>query len=150
VTAAGLDQQEQRLLTELLEAQHAALYGYGVLGARLDAATRPAAQTAANAHRSTRDRLAGLLRAGGAQAPAPLPAYDVAVAGQPDALELAVRLEEGLSVRWLDLVGGTDAFGLRRLGVDGLTETAVRAASWRRLLGRQPPTVALPGTAESG
>jgi hypothetical protein len=58
-----------------------------------------------------------------------------------------VSLEEGLSVRWLDLVGGTDDQELRRLGVDGLSATAVRAASWRELLGRAPVTVALPGRA---
>jgi hypothetical protein len=50
-------------------------------------------------------------------------------------------------VRWLDLVSATEDLGLRRLGVDGLSETAVRAASWRRLLGRLPVTVALPGRA---
>jgi hypothetical protein len=137
----------QRLLAELLEAQHAALYGYGVLGARLDLDARAAAQAAAAAHRSARDRLAALLRDAGADPPAPLPAYDVAVGSPTAALELAVALEEGLSVRWLDLVGGTDDFGLRRLAVDGLTETAVRAASWRELLGRVPTTVAMPGEA---
>ena len=140
-------EQEQRLLAELLEAEHAALYGYGVLGARLDVETRPLAQAAAGAHRASRDDLADLLRAAGAEPPAALPAYDVAVAGQSAALELAVSLEEGLSVRWLDLVGGTDDQGLRRLGVDGLSATAVRAASWRELLGRAPVTVALPGRA---
>lgn len=139
--------EELRLLVAVLEAQHAALYGYGVLGARLDDATRPAAQAAADAHRSARDRLVGLLQVDEVEPPAPLPAYDVVVAGPSDALALAVRLEQGLSVRWRDLVAGTDDVSLRRLAVDGLTETAVRAASWRRLLGERPPTVALPGTA---
>lgn len=148
MTGRPLPPQAQRLLAELLEAEHAALYGYGVLGARLDDDTRAVAQAAAEAHRSARDRLAELLRAAGAAPPSALPAYDVAVAGPPQALELAVALEEGLSVRWLDLVGGTDDRGLRRLAVDGLTETAVRAASWRELLGRLPTTVALPGRVE--
>lgn len=138
---------EQRLLAALLEAEHAALYGYGVLGARLDLETRPAAQAAAGAHRSARDNLADLLRAAGAEPPAPMPAYDVAVGRPQAALELAVALEEGLGVRWLDLVAGTDDLGLRRLGVDGLTGTAVRATSWRRLLGATPVTVPLPGRA---
>jgi hypothetical protein len=75
------------------------------------------------------------------------PAYDVAADSPPAALELAVVLEQGLGVRWLDLVAATDDLGLRRLGVDGLSGTAVRATSWRRLLGRAPLTVALPGRA---
>jgi hypothetical protein len=75
-----------------------------------------------------------------------LPSYDVAVADAPAALQLAVRLEAGLSVRWRDLVAGTDDQALRRLAVAGLQETAVRAAQWRRRAGVTPATVALPGT----
>lgn len=137
---------EVDLLQSLLAGEHAAVYGYGVLGARLDDALRAAAQAADDAHRARRDELTALLRGRGAQVPVTLAAYDVAVAGTPAALALAVRLEEGLGVRWRDLVGGTDDAGLRRLGVAGLTATAVRAAQWRAALGVQPPTVALPGT----
>lgn len=134
------------LLQDLLAAEHAAVYGYGVLGARLDEATRPQAVDALAAHRLRRDALGALLGARRAAAPGPLPAYDVTVAGQPAAVALAVRLEAGLAVRWRDLVGGTDEEALRRLGTSGLTETAVRAARWRLVLGVRPPTVALPGT----
>jgi len=71
--------------------------------------------------------------------------YDVAVDGPRTALTLAVRLEEGMALRWSDLVGGTDDRDLRALGVAGLTEAAVQAARWRRALGDRPGTVALPG-----
>ena len=122
---------ETGLLQVLLAAEHAAVYGYGVLGARLDDARRAQAQQAAAAHRAARDQLEDTLRARGAPTPGPLPAYDVAVAGPPSAVQLAVRLEEGLGLRWRDLVGGTDDAALRRLGLAGLTGTAVRAARWR-------------------
>lgn len=135
------------LLTALLGAEHAAVYGYGVLGARLEPDPRSVAQAAVDSHRGRRDALAALLRDREATAPAPAAAYDVAVSGPADALALAVRLEQGLSVRWRDLVAGTDDPTLRRLGIDALVETAVRAASWRLMLGQRPPTVALPGTA---
>lgn len=135
------------LLTALLTAEHAAIYGYGVLGARLETGPRRAAQVAVDSHRGRRDALAALLRDRDAPTPGPSAAYDVSVSGSADALALAVRLEQGLSVRWRDLVTGTDDPSLRRLGVDALVETAVRAASWRLLLGLRPPTVALPGTA---
>jgi hypothetical protein len=138
---------ETDLLTSLLDGLEAALYGYGVLGARLDAPTRTAAQAAADTHRATRDRVDALLQERKVDPPAPPAAYDVQVAGQADALALAVRLESGLAVRYRDLVGGTDDPRLRRLGVDGLTGTAVRATSWRRLLGQAPGTEALPGSA---
>jgi hypothetical protein len=137
---------EVDLLAELLEAEHAAVYGYGVLGARLDEATRRNALAAFDVHRARRDALAAQLRARGAEPRSGPPAYDVEVADATAALALAVRLEEGMALRWRDLVGGTDDVELRRLALSGLQETAVRAATWRRLTGTGPVTVALPGT----
>ena len=135
------------LLAELLEATHAAVYGYGVLGARLDDRTRRLALLAFDGHRARRDQLAARLRErGGDPEPAPA-AYDVTVRSPEEALELAVRLEEGLAVRWRDLVGGTDDRQLRELALAGLQEAAVRAVQWRREAGTSPATVAFPGTA---
>jgi hypothetical protein len=57
-----------------------------------------------------------------------------------------VRIEEGLSLRWHDLIGDTDDIALRQLAIAGLQETAVRAAQWRKRAGITPTTVALPGT----
>lgn len=136
---------EVELQQALLAAEHAAVYGYGVLGARLVDPLRERARAAEAEHRMLRDDLEAGLRAAGAQVPGPLAVYDVAVAGVPEALALAVRLEEGTALRWRDLVGGTDGAGLRRLAVLALTGCAVRAAGWRRDLGLVPPTVALPG-----
>ena len=133
------------LLTALVAAEHAAIHGYGVLGARLDDDRRLQARAAADAHRVRRDLLAAGLRDMGAAVPPPEADYEVAVTGPEQALALAVRLEEGVGVRWRDLVAGTDDPALRRLGVEGLTETAVRAAQWRQVAGR-PATVPLPGT----
>ena len=138
---------EVDLLAELLEAAHAAVYGYGVLGARLDEATRRVALAAYDVHRARRDALTAQLRARGADPEPSLPAYDVAVADPTEALALAVRLEEGMALRWRDLVAGTDDVELRRLALSGLQEAAVRAATWRELTGSGPVTVALPGTA---
>lgn len=144
-SALTADADEVLLLTTLLQAAHATVYGYGVLGARLDDERRTAALSAFDSHRARRDQLAGRLRDRQAPEPAAEPSYDVAVDGPAAALRLAVRLEEGMSVRWRDLVAGVDDAGLRALGVAGLTETAVRAAQWRRLAGMRPTTVALPG-----
>lgn len=136
-----------RLLTGLVAAEHAAIAGYAVLGSRLATAARTQAIAAFDTHRSSRDALSALLVARGAPVPDPAPAYDVAVAGQVEALALAVRLEEGLSLRWLDLVGLAADRRLRPVGVQGLQDTAVRAAMWRLAQGRSPATVALPGSA---
>lgn len=138
---------EAGLLAVVLEAEHAAVYGYGVLGARLDDATRRVARAASDVHRSRRDALAAALVRRGQTPATAEPAYDVEVADAAAARSLAVRLEEGLAVRWRDLVAGTDDLQLRRLALSGLQESAVRAATWRRLSGTAPLTIALPGTA---
>jgi hypothetical protein len=138
---------ELDLLADLLAAEHAAVYGYGVLGARLDDAARRVALAASDLHRARRDGLAAQLRSRGAEPVPGLPAYDVAVSDAAEAVDLAVRLEEGMALRWRDLVGGTDDVDLRRLALSGLQEAAVRAATWRALAGTGPVTVALPGTA---
>jgi Domain of unknown function (DUF4439) len=132
-------------LRALVEAEHAAVYGYGLLGARLDEAGRRVAQIGYDSHRVRRDQLVAALVAAGGTAPAPLPSYDIAVADAAGAMALAIRIEVELSVRWRDLVGATGDAALRRLAVAGLQETAVRAAQWRKRAGITPTTVALPG-----
>ena len=136
---------EQTALLEVLAAEHAAVYGYGVLGARLDDRSRPAALLADDAHRARRDSLIAALTARGITPPAPPASYDAVVSNAAQALALAVRLEVGVGQRWRDLVTRTDNKALRRLGVAGLTESAVRATEWRRRQGVRLPSVALPG-----
>ena len=124
-----------RCCRALLAAEHAAVYGYGVLGARLDDPRR----TAALAGRRRPPRPARPLTAAAART---VPPRRRAAAGvrrrrpRPrPRLALAVRLEEGLAVRWRDLVGRHDDADLRRLGTPPLTATAVRAARWRAAAG---------------
>jgi hypothetical protein len=137
--------REDDVLVDLLAAEHAAVYAYGVLGARLDERTRALALAAYDAHRVRRDALLVQLRSRALPASGPAPSYDVSVADRTAALALAVRVETVLGVRWRDLVGATDDPALRRLGVQGLQDSAVRAAQWRRTAGTVPATEALPG-----
>lgn len=136
---------EIALLSALAAGEHAAVFGFGVLGARLDPRTRALAQRAADSHRVRRDLVIAQLRQRSAPVPGSLAGYDVAVADRPAALALAVALEEGMALRWCDLVGGTVDQSLRGLGVAGLQEAAVRAAVWREIAGAPAVTVALPG-----
>jgi hypothetical protein len=134
-------------LVSLVEAEHAAVYAYGVLGARLDETRRRAALLAYDSHRARRDQLAAALRAAGGTPPAALAAYDITVTTPAEALSLAARIEDGLALRWHDLVGAANDVALRQLGVAGLQECAVRGAQWRQLAGIAPATVAFPGEA---
>ncbi len=135
-------------LRALLADEHAAIYAYGVLGARLGDRQQVLARTASDAHRAVRDDLRARLARLKLVAPAPAAAYDLAVATSAEAREAAVRVEEQLAVRWRDLVAATDDKALRSLAVQRLQECAVRAASWRQLSG-VAPTVPFPGAVSS-
>jgi hypothetical protein len=134
------------LLAALVEAEHAAVYAYGVVGARLDDAARRAAVRAFDSHRARRDQVAVRLRERGGDPEPPAPAYDVAASDVDEALALAVHVEEGVAVRWRDLLIGTDEPALRQLALSGLQECAVRAAQWRARSGAATPTTPFPGT----
>lgn len=128
-----------------LEGEHAAVHGYGVLGSRLSGAALALARNGVEGHRARRDQLAALLRSAGRQPPAPHHDYAVTAPGAADAVDLAVRLEDGMAVRWRDLVGVARDRELRSVALAGLQECAVRAAQWRQVRGDLVPTRAFPG-----
>jgi hypothetical protein len=133
-------------LADALRAVHAAVYGYGVLGAYLEGAALAFAQQAEAAHRSRRDALLLRLSTGGATPPAAEPAYALPqpVTDQAGALRLAVTLEERTGAAWRRALGPTAADD-RRLALEAFGDCAVRAVRARRLAGVSPVTVALPG-----
>ncbi|GAA1812494.1 DUF4439 domain-containing protein [Planosporangium flavigriseum] len=133
-------------LADALRAEHAAIYAYGVLGARLDGQTVSAAQTAEAAHRARRDAVMVRLAALRAPAPPAEPAYALPapVPDQAAALRLMVGVEERCAGIWrqaLPEVTGDD----RQLAVDALIDCAVRATKARTVAGVRPPTVPFPG-----
>ena len=143
-TAAG---REGRALRETLAAEHAAVWGYGVVGAALPPEGRAPAGAGEQAHRDARDRLAALLDERDAD---PVPAeagyaLPFPVLSAVDAAALAVVLEEGVSASWAALLDAAAQAAVRRLAVDALGDAEVRAVAWRAAAGRSPVTVALPG-----
>lgn len=135
-------------LADALRAEHAAIYAYGVLGARLDAAALPVAAEAEAAHRRRRDALILRLAALHTAAPPAEPAYALPgpVTDRAAALTLMIGVEERCAGVWgraLPAVTGDD----RQLAVDALTDCAVRATRARTLAGVTPATVPFPGLA---
>jgi hypothetical protein len=133
---------EAEVLGELLAAEHAAVYAYGVLGAHLDPHRRVAAVAAYDAHRLLRDSLLSRLRARGVATPAAALAYTMPT-GSP--VQQAISIETGISVLWHDLVAVTDSRDLRALAVRALSDAAVRATGWRETTGVAPLTTPWPG-----
>ncbi|MGA5727047.1 ferritin-like domain-containing protein [Streptomyces seoulensis] len=140
------DKQKQAELTALqaaLAAEHAAVYGYGVVGGRIGAPRQGEARTAYDAHRAARDTLARSVRDLGGDPVAASPAYALpfSVADSSAALRLAAQLEERLAGVYADLVRATTG-SRRTTATASLRESAVRATRWS---GQAP---AFPGLAE--
>jgi hypothetical protein len=132
---------------DALRAEHAAIYGYGVVGAHLDGATVPLAVQAEAAHRTRRDALVIRLAARGLTPPPAEPVYALpaTITDQATALRLAVLIEERTAAVWRTVLPET-AGEERAAALDALTDCAVRATRLRRASGTAPVTVPFPGT----
>ncbi|MFF3848482.1 ferritin-like domain-containing protein [Streptomyces sp. NPDC002328] len=141
--AKGAKAEETTALQAALAAEHAAVYGYGVVGGRIGEARRAEARAAYDAHRARRDALAREVRDLGGEPVAASAAYALpfAVPDSAAAVRLAAELEERVAGVYSDLVRA--AGGARRREAAGvLREAAVRAVRWRG------GSVAFPGLAE--
>jgi Domain of unknown function (DUF4439) len=138
---------ENAALQEVLAAEHAAVWGYGVVGDALPATQRDTAEAAEAAHRDSRDALAELLDSRQADPVAAKAAYALPspVHSATDAAALAVRLEDGTSRAWVRLLDQAVQSGTRKLAVDGVTACELRAVTWRSAAGQTPLTAPFPG-----
>jgi hypothetical protein len=143
VDARGDTARELDALQAALAAEHAAVYGYGVVGGRVGEDRENEAAAAHAAHRSRRDSLTRTVRdLGGKPAAAaagyalPFPVPDAAAA-----IRLAAVLEERVAAVYSDLVRAAQG-PLRLEAAGALREAAVRAVRWRG------SGVAFPGLAE--
>ncbi|MFJ8077975.1 DUF4439 domain-containing protein [Streptomyces sp. NPDC096176] len=126
-----------------LAAEHAAVYGYGVVGGRVGDDQENEAAAAHAAHRARRDSLERTVRDLGGEPSAAAAAYALpfSVPDAAAAIRLAAVLEDRVAGVYADLVRATD--GPLRLDAAGaLREAAVRAVRWRG------SGVAFPGLAE--
>ncbi|MFI8933871.1 hypothetical protein C9F11_29425 [Streptomyces sp. YIM 121038] len=126
-----------------LRAEHAAVYGYGVVGGRVGDARRAEARTAYDAHRARRDELRRAVRRldGDPEPSAAAYALPFPVPDAAAAVRLAAALEERLAGVYADLVRAAEG-DARAVAAEALREAAVRAARWRG------GSVAFPGLAE--
>jgi hypothetical protein len=127
-------------LQSALAAEHAAIYGYGVVGANLTGTMQATATSDWLAHQVARDRLEAMLRSRGAQPVAAAAGYQlpVTVRTPAEAAALAAILEDRVATAYLGLVA-LSAAALRQFGALQVRAAALRAAVWRG------STVAFPG-----
>lgn len=153
-----MNPQEQNALTDALAAEHAAVYAYGVVAARALPGRTGAVRAATLAHEQRRDALVAALTAAGASAPVAAPGYllPVVVTNGEQAIQLAVAVEEAVALAWRSVLERSEptvsdaTYPVRPSAVTALTDCAVRATGWRRVLGTSPATTAFPGTGVRG
>jgi uncharacterized protein DUF4439 len=123
-----------------LAAEHAAVYGYGVVGAMLTGRAQADARADWTAHQVARDTLEAMLTKLGATPVAASPAYALPfpVTTPNRAERLAATLEEGVTRAYLGLVAVSNPT-LRAFGAKSMQTSANRALAW------SGSTVAFPG-----
>ena len=123
-----------------LAAEHAAVYGYGIIGSVVSGRTETLAKADWLAHQQARDTLEAMLVKLGATPVAADPAYQLPfpVTGEASAVRLAAVLEDGVTQAYLGVVAVTDRT-LRSYGALAMQPPANRALAWRG------STVAFPG-----
>ncbi|WP_379535761.1 ferritin-like domain-containing protein [Nonomuraea purpurea] len=128
-------------LRKALAAEHAALFAYGLLGARTSGSLRARMTTAFDAHRARRDQLRGFITTRGAKPAEPDASYALPFfpASSTLATKLAVHLETGVTAAYLELAAAQDV-ALRRYAAVAMQEAVTRSHGFRPA---QP--VAFPG-----
>jgi hypothetical protein len=126
---------EARRLQPALAAEHAAIYAYGVIGARGDEQQAATARLGYNVHLGRRDALTSMIQASGSEPVAALPAYHVP---HPISSRTTVeRLARGVELRCCEVYG--QAVSETTAEARGFCAAAMTScASWSVTWGQAP------------
>ena len=147
-TPGDLDEgTENAALGNALAAEHAAVWGYGVVGAALAGSARQQAADAETAHRDVRDQVSALLATRKADVVDAQGAYALPfpVLSDVDAAALGAVLEDGVAAAWVRVLDQAAERSTRELAVGVLSAAETRAVGWRVAAGQTPVTRAFPG-----
>jgi Domain of unknown function (DUF4439) len=137
-------------LFDAVATEYATIYGYGVVSAHSTADLNDLVSAAMAEHRDRREDAIAMLKARSVDPPLPAAGYQmpIPVNNSTDAANLAVRMEEDDAVAWRAVLEQATDEQDRVFAVKALTQCAVTAARWSRVLGISPITVAFPGGSE--
>jgi hypothetical protein len=137
-------------LFDAIATEHATIYGYGLVSAHSTPDVNDLVSAAMAEHRDRREEAIALLKARSIDPPLPAAGYQLPmeVDNPTDAANLAVRMEEDAAVAWRAVLEQATDEKDRAFAVTSLTQCAVTAAKWSRVLGISPITVAFPGGSE--
>lgn len=145
---------DQAALYDALVTEHAAIYGYGMVSAHSLPTRNELISAALAQHRDRREATIALLTERGVTVPLPAAGYrlPMVVDSPTDAAKLAVRMESDCAVAWRAVLeqarAGADGEKDRTFALTALTQCALMAARWRRVLSAWPITEAFPGGGE--
>ena len=137
-------------LFDAIVTEHATIYGYGLVSAHSTPDVNDLVSAAMAEHRDRREGAIELLKARSIDPPLPAAGYQlpIEVDDPTAAANLAVRMEEDAAVAWRAVVEQATDEKDRTFAVTALSQCAVTAARWSRVLGTSPITVAFPGGSE--
>ncbi len=144
------DDAGQAALYDAVVAEHAAIYGYGVVSAHSLPTRNDLISEALAEHRDRREAAVSLLTERSVKVPLPAIGYQLPleVDSPTNAAKLAMRIEQDCAVAWRAVLEQTDSEQDRAFAGTALTQCAVLAARWRQILGAWPVTEAFPGGGE--
>ncbi len=141
-------------LFDAVAAEHAAIYGYGMVSAHVMPDDNELVSKSVAEHRDRREAAVALLNEQSIEVPLPAVGYQLPmmVNTPTDAAKLAIRIESDCAVAWravLEQASGDDTADKdRAFAGTALTQCAVLAARWRQVLGAWPVVEAFPGGSE--
>jgi Domain of unknown function (DUF4439) len=137
-------------LFDAIATEYATIYGYGLVSAHSTPDVNDLVSSSLALHRERREAAIATLESRSVDPPLPAAGYQlpIEVDNPTDAANLAVRMEEDAAVAWRAVLEQATDENDRAFAVTALTESAVLAARWSRVLGVSPITVAFPGGSE--
>ncbi|OBK25242.1 ferritin-like domain-containing protein [Mycobacterium asiaticum] len=134
-------------LNDALSVEHATIYGYGIVSAMSPPSVNDLVVEALNQHRQRRDDVIAMITARKATAVVAAPGYQLpSPVGSPaEAARLAARMENDGATAWRAVVEYADSADDRAFASTALTQSAVMASRWNKVLGGWPITAPFPG-----
>ena len=137
-------------LFDAVATEHGVIYGYGLVSAHSTPDDNALVASSMREHRARREAAIAMLEGRGVDPPLPAAGYQVPtqVENPTDAANLAVRMEEDSAVAWRAVLEQATTAEERAFAVTSLTQAAVTAARWSKVLGLSPITMPFPGGSE--
>jgi hypothetical protein len=134
-------------LNDALAIEYSTIYGYGIVSALSPPSVNDLVLEALLQHRQRRDDVIAMLAARKVTPPVAAAGYQLPmlVGSAADAARLAARMENDGATAWRAVIEHAETADDRAFGATALTQSAVMASRWNKLLGGWPITTTFPG-----